>query len=137
MRVKNNFYGRYDLFRYSIIVPLINNTNPYSTINEFCYNASLKSYEFNGKLYKFKPRTIKDWYYKFINSGFDELNNHKRGDKSKFRKIKDDTVVDRIIELGGTWQGTVHGATKCWTGLSMHIQAKKTQQAFLGPFREL
>ena len=99
MKVKDSNYGRSDLFRYGIIVPLINGTNSYATIDEFCDVASTKTYEFNGKVYKFSKRTIKGWYYKYLNDGFDCLNNKKRNDKSKMRKIKDDEVSERIIEL--------------------------------------
>ena len=99
MRVKDSNYGRSDLFRYGIIVPLINGTNPFSTIDEFCFNASLKNYEFNGKVYNFSKRTIKGWYYKYLKSGFDTLCNKKRNDKNKMRKIKNTDVCYRIEEL--------------------------------------
>lgn len=99
MKVKNSEYGRYDLFRYGIIVPLINGTNPYATIKEYCKKASEKTYEFKGKQLKFKARTIEEWYYKYLNNGFDKLNNNKRSDKNQFRKIKNEEVANRIIEL--------------------------------------
>lgn len=99
MKEKNNDYGRYDLFRYGLIVPLINGTNPYSTIKEYCQKASEKIYEFNGKQLKFKSRTIEEWYYKYQKEGLDKLNNIKRNDKNNFRKIKNDGVADRIVEL--------------------------------------
>lgn len=93
------YYGRKDLLRYSIISPLINGTNEYGTIGEYCKQASQKSYEFEGKILKFKERTIKGWYYNYLKEGFDKLGNHQRSDKKQFRKIKNEKVVEKIIEL--------------------------------------
>lgn len=96
---KNKYYGRKELLRYSIIVPLINDTNPYGSIEEYCREASEKSYEYEGKMLKFTARTIKGWYYNYLKSGLTVLERHKRNDRNKFRKIKDDSVEDYIIEL--------------------------------------
>ena len=99
MKVKNNYYGRKELLRYSIIAPLINDTNPYATINEYCQKASEDTYEYDGEKVKYSARTIKGWYHKYQKEGLDSLEAHKRNDKNKFRKIKNELVVDRIIEL--------------------------------------
>lgn len=99
MKVKDANYGRSDLFRYGIIVPLINGTNPYNTIDEFCLNASENNYVFNGKIYKFSKRTIKSWYYKYLKFGFDSLCNKKRCDKNRMRKIKDEDVCAKIVDI--------------------------------------
>lgn len=96
---KNKYYGRKELLRYSIIVPLINGTNPYASILEYCEEASKQSYEYEGKMLKFTARTIKGWYYSYLKNGLAVLENHKRSDQNKFRKIKDDTVEDYIIDL--------------------------------------
>lgn len=96
---KNKYYGRKELLRYSIIVPLINDTNPYSSVDEYCRAASKKSYEYEGRILKFTSRTIKGWYYNYLKNGLSCLEKHKRSDQSKFRKIKDDSVEDYIIEL--------------------------------------
>ena len=99
MSTKEKYYGRKELFRYSIIVPLINGTNEYATIDEFCKRASERTYVYEGKQIKYKSRTIKSWYYKYCNEGLHKLENHKRKDKNKFRKIKDESVEERIITL--------------------------------------
>lgn len=99
MGKENKYYGRKDLFRYSIIVPLINGTNTESTINEYCRCASEKTYEFEGKQIQIKARTIKSWYYKYMREGLGKLETHKRKDKNKFRKIKNEEVEMRIISL--------------------------------------
>ena len=97
--MKSNYYGRMDLFRYSVIAPLINNTNEFNTINEYCDFVASKSYDFEGKVIKLTPKTVKNWYYKYKKEGLESLENHKRSDKNNFRKIKNELVEDRIIEL--------------------------------------
>ena len=97
--MKSNYYGRMDLFRYSVIAPLINNTNEFNTINEYCDFVASKSYDFEGKVIKLTPKTVKNWYYKYRKEGLEGLENHKRCDKNNFRKIKNELVEDRIIEL--------------------------------------
>ena len=95
----NKYYGRKELLRYSIIVPLVNGTNPYSSIEEYCRKASEKSYEYEGRMLKFTARTIKGWYYSYIKEGLTVLEKHKRKDSNKFRKIKDESVEEYITEL--------------------------------------
>ena len=97
--MKTNYYGRMELFRYSIIAPLINNTNEFNTINEYCDFVASKSYDFEGKIKRITSKTVKNWYYKYKKEGLESLESHKRKDKSKFRKITSDLVEERIIEL--------------------------------------
>ena len=97
--MKTNYYGRMELFRYSIIAPLINNTNEFNTINEYCDFVASKSYDFEGKIKRITSKTVKNWYYKYRKEGLESLESHKRKDKSKFRKITNDLVEERIIEL--------------------------------------
>lgn len=97
--MKSKYYGRMELFRYSIIAPLINNTNEFNTINEYCDFVAGKSYDFEGKIIKITSKTVKNWYYKYKKEGLESLETHKRCDKSKLRKIKNESVEDRIIEL--------------------------------------
>ena len=97
--MKTKYYGRMELFRYSIIAPLINNTNEFNTINEYCDFVASKSYDFEGKIKRITSKTVKNWYYKYKKEGLESLESHKRKDKSKFRKITSDLVEERIIEL--------------------------------------
>lgn len=99
MSKKETFYGRVELLRYSIIVPLINGTSTHRTIEEYFEEASSKTYDFEGKKYQFSKRTIKGWYYKYLKEGLTGLENHSRKDKSTSRKIKDEAVIERMIEL--------------------------------------
>ena len=97
--MKNNYYGRMELFRYSLISPLISNTHEYNTIKEYCDFVASKSYDFNGKAIKITAKTIKNWYYKYKKEGLESLAKKERKDKNKFRKIKNELVEDKIIEL--------------------------------------
>ena len=97
--MKSKYYGRIELFRYSIIAPLISNTHEFNTINEYCNFIATQNYNFEGKNIKITSRTVKNWYYKYQKEGLEGLEQKKRKDKNKFRKIDDEEVVDRIIEL--------------------------------------
>jgi len=97
--MKNNYYGRIELFRYSIIAPIISNTHEFNTINEYCNFAASKNYCYEGKDIKIKAKTIKNWYYKYKKEGLESLEKKKREDKNKFRKIKEENVVEKIIEI--------------------------------------
>ena len=70
MKREHKYFGRKELLRYSLIVPLINGTNPYATIEEYCKEVSEKVYEYEGKMLKIKPRTIKGWYSIFFYCSF-------------------------------------------------------------------
>lgn len=97
--MKSKYYGRIDLFRYSIIAPIVSNMSEFSTINEYCVFAASKSYDFDGKIVKLTPKTIKNWYYKYKKEGLEGLEKHYRSDKNNFRKINNELVEDRIIEI--------------------------------------
>lgn len=93
-KMKKNL--RVDLFRYGIIAPLI--TGDVKGINSFCREASQKKYYFKNKEYTFSAETIKKWYYKYKNKGFDDLINKERKDKNNSRKLSEE-VVNYIIDL--------------------------------------
>lgn len=97
--MKNKYYGRMELFRYSIIAPLISNTHSFNTINEYCDFVASQNYNFEGKIIKISSKTVKNWYYKYKKEGLESLEKKIRKDKAYFRKIKDEEVVDKIIEL--------------------------------------
>lgn len=96
---KTKYYGRMELFRYGIIAPLISNTHEFNTIDEYCNFIAGQNHEFEGKIKKITARTVKSWYYKYKKEGLNKLEQKKRGDKSKFRKITNEEVEGRIIEL--------------------------------------
>ena len=87
---------RLDLFRYGIISPLI--TENKIGVTKFCEEASKKKYYYGGKEYKFSKETLRKWYYKYQNKGFDALNTKERKDKEGTRKLSEE-VVEYIKEL--------------------------------------
>ncbi len=97
--MKNKYYGRIELFRYSIISPLISNTQEFNTINEYCDFIASRSYDFEGKIIKVTSKTVKNWYYKYKKEGLEGLEKHTRRDKSSIRKIKNEEIEERIIEI--------------------------------------
>ena len=97
--MKEKYYGRMELFRYSIIAPLISDTHEFNTIKEYCDFVASKSYNFEGKIIKITSKTVKNWYYQYKKEGLDSLAKKKRADKNQFRKVKGEEIVERIIEL--------------------------------------
>lgn len=91
-----NKLNRLDLFRYGIISPLI--TEVVSNIRAECAKIAEKEYYYNGKNYKFSEETIRKWYYKYKNNGFDKLNKKQRKDKTTSRKLKEE-IINYIIDL--------------------------------------
>lgn len=97
MKVKNS---RIDLFRYGIISPLIIGNE--KNVRKFCKEESQKVHYFKGKEYNFSEETIRKWYYKYINEGFDRLNKKTRKDKDTPRKMNEETI-NYIIDLKGKY----------------------------------
>lgn len=87
---------RIDLFRYGVIAPLI--TGDVAGITQFCNEAVKKKYYYNGKEYTFSSETLRKWYYKYKNKGFDALNTKIRNDKEQTRKLSDE-AIQYIIDL--------------------------------------
>lgn len=87
------------LLRFSIIAPLVNNTNAFSSKMAFFRDASTKEYELpSGKKCIFSPSAIKDWYVNYNRYGFDALKSKTRRDMGESRKITKE-ICSRIIEL--------------------------------------
>ena len=90
------------LLRFSIIAPLVNSTNAFSSKMAFFRDASLKEYELpSGEKCMFSLGAIKDWYISYTRYGFDSLKPKTRRDKGESRKIPKE-VCDRIAELKET-----------------------------------
>ena len=87
---------RLDFFKYGIISSLINQEKV--NIRHACKALSEKSYYYKGKNRKYSEETIRKWYYKYKNLGFDKLNTKKRSDREKSRKLSDESV-EYIISL--------------------------------------
>ena len=91
-----NKQSRLDLFRYGIISPLIYDNK--QKVRDFCAQAAEKQYFYNGKNYKFSEDTIRKWYYKYLNTGFDSLNKKIRVDNKESRKLNEE-VIAYILDL--------------------------------------
>ena len=55
--------------------------------------------EYTGHEYRFTPRTISTWLYRFKSQGFTTLENKTRSDKGKSRKIKPEELAEMIREV--------------------------------------
>lgn len=74
-----------ELFRYGIIAPLVYNEE--SNVRKFCKEAAEKKYYYKGKDYQYSEDTIRKWYYKYQNDGFDKMGRKIRKDNNESRKL--------------------------------------------------
>ena len=95
---KNEFYGDFGLFRFSLIAPAINKSHSFTSNNEYFKDISSKAYFFDGKNFSFSVSCLKSWYYKYKNSGFNSLEKKSRSDYKTSRKLNNETI-QRIINL--------------------------------------
>lgn len=86
------------LMRFSIIAPLLNDLESYSSKEEFFRQASSKPHTLNGKTYTFASGTIKDWYHLYLKHGLDGLMPKSRNDIGVSRKLTND-AKERIFAL--------------------------------------
>jgi len=76
------------LFRYSLIVPALNETYTEKSINDYFLTASTKEYVLpDGTKRYFDVSTIKNWYYNYKKYGFNSLKQGARSDSGKSKKI--------------------------------------------------
>lgn len=92
------FYDDIGLFRFSLIVPVLNNTHGYATKDEYFRETAAKIHTFQGKNYKFTVSCLRKWYQNYKKLGYDALKKRERDDKRKSRKLNNETIL-RIIEL--------------------------------------
>lgn len=83
-------HDRLDLFKYSVISPLIRNQG--INLSKSIKELSEKEYWYQGKTKKISKSTIKRWYYQYKNEGFDNLGRKVRKDKEKSRKLDEETI---------------------------------------------
>lgn len=95
---KEEFYGDFGLFRFSLIAPAINKSHSYKTNNEYFKSISNQKYFFDGKEYSFSLSCLKNWYYKYKKIGFNSLTKKTRNDNKISRKLNNETI-QRIITL--------------------------------------
>ena len=75
------------LFRYGLIVPLINNTYEEKSKMDYYRNVAMKKYILLGKEYKFQASTIKHYYEAYKKFGYDGLIPKTRTDLNTSRKL--------------------------------------------------
>lgn len=92
--------SRIDLFRYGIISSIIMQDEV--SVRKECSKLAGETYFYNGKNYKFSEETIRKWYYKYKNEGFDKLNKKIREDCTKSRKLKEEEI-EYILDLKGKY----------------------------------
>lgn len=94
----NYYYNDISLFRFSIIVPLLNHTHNCNSITEYFNLAAAKTYFFNGKELRFSASCIKRWYLSYLKYGIVALQPKHRNDKNSSRKLSYETI-ERIHSL--------------------------------------
>ena len=87
------------LFRYSLIVPALNETFTEKSRNEYFINASNKEYELpDGTKKYFTVASMKRWFYLYKKYGFDGLKQGYRKDRGVSKKIPI-SILDTIEEI--------------------------------------
>lgn len=89
-------HDRLDLFKYSVISPLIRNEG--INLSKSFKELSKNKYWYKGKTITVSESTIKRWYYTYKKAGFDKLNRKVRRDKEKSRKLTEE-AINYIIYL--------------------------------------
>ena len=97
-KVKNDIA----LFRYGLIVPLINNTYEGKSKEDYYKEQAKKTYILNGKEIKIGSSTIKKWYTSYQNLGFNGLIPKTRTDLNTSRKLTLETQ-QKIIDYKKTY----------------------------------
>lgn len=76
------------LFRYSLIVPALNETFTEKSMNEYFINVANKEHELpDGTKKYFNMNSIKKWYYLYKKYGFEGLKQGYRKDRGVSKKI--------------------------------------------------
>lgn len=88
------------LWKYGLIIPLVNNTHGFDTMNAYCEHVCSQPLTdpISGKAKVYRPNTLKYWYWLYIHYGFKGLYPNARSDLGKFRKL-DDAAQKSVIEL--------------------------------------
>lgn len=87
------------LFRFSLIAPLVNETYEAASKNHFYRDVASKSHTLpNGTTVKISSGTVKKWFLKYKNGGFDALIPKSRKDAFKPRNLNSDAIA-KIHEI--------------------------------------
>lgn len=81
------------LFRFSLISPVVNDTYPAVSKNQYFRDAASRSYTLpDGTIANFSAGTIKKWYLEYKNKGYDSLLPQKRSDAGLPRVLSNDAI---------------------------------------------
>lgn len=87
------------LFRYSLIVPALNDTYTEKSMNEYFINVSNKEHTLpDGTKKYFNYNSIKKWYYLYKKYGFEGLKQGYRKDRGVSKKIPV-TILSTVEEI--------------------------------------
>lgn len=90
------------LFRYSLIVPALNETFVEKSRNEYFINIASKEHTLpNGTKKYFSINSIKKWYYDYRKYGFEVLKKGQRKDKGASKKVPI-SILETIEEIRKT-----------------------------------
>lgn len=90
------------LFRYELIIPVLNNTYPDKSALQYYKRIASEKYVYaDGTVKEFSFETIKYWHRKYLEEGFDGLYPKTRNDKGNSRKLSK-AVKEKIINLKET-----------------------------------
>src|SRR5699024_1798188 len=86
------------LFKYNLIAPLINGTYTETSIKAYCVNVSMKTYILpDGSIKRFSHETIRWWFRRYKDMGFNGLYSKPRADNCKLRALSSE-IQQIIIE---------------------------------------
>ena len=90
------------LFRYSLIVPALNETFIEKSRNEYFINIASKEHTLpNGTKKYFSINAIKNWYYQYRKYGFEALKPGTRSDRGYSKRVPI-SIIETIEEIRKT-----------------------------------
>ena len=90
------------LFRYSLIVPALNETFIEKSRNEYFINIASKEHTLpNGTKKYFSINAIKNWYYQYRKYGFEALKPGTRSDRGSSKRVPI-SIIETIEEIRKT-----------------------------------
>ena len=94
--MKTDLEHEMPLFKYNLIAPLINGTYTETSIRAYCVNVASKSYVLpDGSMRRFSHETIRWWFRRYKDMGFNGLYSKARADNGKLRALS--TEVQQVI----------------------------------------
>lgn len=98
--MNENIKNEIALFRYGLIAPLVTGAITHISKAKFFLECSQKKYILLGESVSLSARTIEQYYYDYMNLGYESLKPKTRSDKFITRKIDDEikSVINHYID---------------------------------------